>query len=119
MGVTVVRYRTKPDRAEENQARIEKVFQELGVESPPGLRYACFRLADGVTFVHVASMETGDGTNPLSATPAFAEFLDEIKDRCEDGPLALERGLSAPTSFGQPIPGRPNRSGEFASRRQV
>ena len=88
MGVTVVRYRTKPDRAEENQALIEKVFGELNANGPAGLRYASFRLADGVSFVHVASVDTDDGTNPLTATPAFSEFLREINGRCEEGPAA-------------------------------
>lgn len=71
MGVTVVRYKTKPDRADENQALVEKVFAELDAERPDGLRYQTFRLEDGVTFVHVASIETPDGANPLAAVPAF------------------------------------------------
>lgn len=90
MTATVVRYKTKPDRADENQALIEKVFGELAAASPPGLRYSSFRLADGVSFVHVASVETDDGTNPLLATPAFSEFLREIKDRCDEGPVASD-----------------------------
>ena len=36
------------------------------------------RLDDGVTFVHVASVETDDGVNPLLSSPAFAEFQREI-----------------------------------------
>ena len=88
MSVTVVRYKTKPDRADENQALIEKVFGELNGNRPPGLRYTSFRLADGVSFVHVASVDTDDGTNPLTATPAFSDFVREIADRCEEGPIA-------------------------------
>jgi hypothetical protein len=88
MSVTVVRYQTKSDRAEENQALIEKVFGALDADRPAGLRYASFRLADGVTFVHVASVETDDGVNPLTVTPAFAEFLREIGHRVEEGPTA-------------------------------
>ena len=34
MSVAVVRYRTKPDRADENQALIEKVFGELDGNRP-------------------------------------------------------------------------------------
>ena len=90
MSVTVVRYKTKPERADENQALIEKVFGALDADGPGGLRYASFRLADGVSFVHVASVETDDGTNPLTATPAFSEFLREIGDRVDEGPLASE-----------------------------
>jgi hypothetical protein len=90
MSVAVVRYRSKPDRADENQALVEKVFGELHVNAPEGLRYATFRLADGVSFVHVASIDTADGSNPLTQTPAFAEFLREIADRCDEGPVASE-----------------------------
>ncbi len=93
MGVAIVRYRSKPDRADENQALIERVFVELDANGPAGLRYASFRLADGVSFVHVAAVETDDGTNPLTQSPAFVEFLREIADRCEEGPAASDATL--------------------------
>jgi hypothetical protein len=86
MSVVIVQYKTKPEKADENQALVEKVFGELNSDGPVGLRYATFRLADGVTFVHVASVETADGTNPLSASAAFSEFQREIADRLVDGP---------------------------------
>jgi hypothetical protein len=90
MAVTVVRYKTKPDRADENQAFIEKVFAELAADHPEGLRYVAVRLADGVSFVHVASVETADGSNPLGAQPAFGAFQREIADRLEEGPIVVE-----------------------------
>jgi hypothetical protein len=90
MGVTVVRYKTKPDRADENQALIEAVFAELDAERPEGLRYLNLRLGDGVSFVHVASIETPDGANPLAAMPAFGAFQKDIADRCEEPPLVME-----------------------------
>ena len=100
MPVTVVRYRTRPDRADENQAHVEKVFAELHAEAPDGLRYATFRLEDGVTFVHVASIETTDGTNPLAATAAFGEFQRELGERVEEGPIVA--GATVVGSFGWP-----------------
>jgi hypothetical protein len=90
MSNVVVRYKTKPERADENQALIERVFSELDDVRPDGLRYASFRLADGVHFVHVAAVETGDGTNPLTELPAFIEFIREIGDRVEEGPISSE-----------------------------
>ena len=84
----VVRYTTKPERADENQALIEAVFAELDETDPGGVRYAAFRLGDGVSFVHIAEIE-GD-ENPLGSTAAFAEFQREIGDRCEQPPLALD-----------------------------
>jgi hypothetical protein len=93
MPTTVVRYQTKPDRADENQRFIEKVFAELAESKPEGLRYTSFRLADGVTFVHVSHVDTTDGSNPLTQTAAFREFTSAIADRCEIQPVALEATL--------------------------
>jgi len=86
----VVRYRTKPGRADENQALVEAVFAELAAKEPEGLRYATFRLSDGVTFVHVASVDTADGVNPLTKTGAFAAFTQAIGERCDEPPVALD-----------------------------
>lgn len=82
MSTVVVRYRTRADRADENERLVRAVFDELARTDPGGLRYATFRLADG-TFVHVAEIE-GD-TNPLGGTEAFAEFQRELGERCEPG----------------------------------
>jgi hypothetical protein len=107
VGVVIVRYKTKPDRADENQALVERVFAELDANGPAGLRYASFRLADGVSFVHVASVETDDGTNPLNQTPAFAEFVREIADRCEEGPVASDATLVGSYRFTPTDPATP------------
>jgi hypothetical protein len=101
MAVTVVRYRTKPERADENQAFIEKVFAELAAEQPDGLRYMTLRLSDGVSFVHVASIETADGSNPLATTEAFGAFQRQVADRCEEGPLAMQGAVVG--SYGFPV----------------
>ena len=39
MKLTVVRYRTKPEMAEENARLIQAVFQELRAKSPDNVRY--------------------------------------------------------------------------------
>jgi hypothetical protein len=80
----VVRYKTRADAAAENQRLVERVFGELNQTAPPRLRYATFRLADGVSFVHVLFTEGDD--NPLSRSAAFAEFQREAGDRMV-GPL--------------------------------
>lgn len=86
----IVRYKVKPGRGDENQTLIENVFEELRAGSPEGLRYASFRSADGLSFTHIASIETDDGSNPLGATAAFKAFQAEIKDRCDEPPEATE-----------------------------
>jgi hypothetical protein len=88
MADVVVRYRVKPDRVEENERLVERVYAELAERDPGGIRYATYRLEDGVTFVHVASIETADGSNPLGGIAAFADFTREIAERCDEPPLA-------------------------------
>jgi hypothetical protein len=83
----IVRYRVAASRADENAALVRAVFDELAVSSPEGFRYATFRLDDGVTFVHVATIE---GTNPLTASAAFARFQADIEARCEEGPVVTD-----------------------------
>jgi hypothetical protein len=86
----LVQYKVKADKAEENIEFIKKVFNELTENNPNGLRYASFLKPDGLSFVHIASIETEDGSNPLSNSTAFAQFQKEIKERCEDLPVAIE-----------------------------
>ena len=85
---SMIRYKVKADRAEENQHFVENVFEELRRSSPPGLHYATFKLKDGVSFVHIVSIETPE--NPLGQLPAFQAFQADIKDRCEEQPVAVE-----------------------------
>src|SRR5258707_11656468 len=68
---TLVRYKARPDRAEENQRLSAAVFGELQQKAPAGLHYAVFRLPDD-TFVHLASLE--DGATPLSPPAALPGF---------------------------------------------
>ena len=86
----VVRYRTRPEAAQENQRLVEAVFAELAERRPEGLRYSTFRLADVVTFVHVAD---GPGRSALGARPAFQDFQREIAARVEVGPDATPATL--------------------------
>jgi hypothetical protein len=89
MRTVVVRYETKPDRADENQLLVEKVFAELAERRPDNFSYVTFRLEDGVSFVHVI-VENGDGSNATSHAdiPAFTEFTRDIADRCVVQPVA-------------------------------
>ena len=97
----IVRYTAKPECADENERLIRDVFAELAERDPEGLRYAAFRLADRVSFVHVAVLE-GD-KNPLADSAAFAEFQRGIKDRCADGPVAADAEIIG--SYRLPVTG--------------
>ncbi len=84
----VIRYRTQPEHADENERLVRGVFAELAEERPGGLHYATFRLEDGVSFVHVAVTD-GD-ENPLTSSRAFAAFQADIGERCVEGPIAAD-----------------------------
>ncbi|MDX6665662.1 MAG: hypothetical protein QOG68_1868 [Solirubrobacteraceae bacterium] len=81
---TIVRYKTRPDAADENARLVAAVYAALAEVKPDGFRYATFRLADGVTFVHVAQNSAEE--NPLASLPAFAEFQREIAQRVVEPP---------------------------------
>ncbi|MEV8513822.1 hypothetical protein [Dactylosporangium sp. NPDC051484] len=82
----VVRYEMRPDSADENQRLIENVFAELAQKQPDGIRYASFRLDDGVTFVHVGI--SSDDSNALGETAAFQEFQKAFGERAATKPVA-------------------------------
>ena len=88
----VVRYTTKPESADENERLVRDVFAELAAQHPEGLRYAAFRLADGVSFLHVAVIDGAE--NPLSTSAAFGEFQSGIKDRCAEGPTPSDAAVT-------------------------
>ena len=89
MGSSMVRYRVKPDRAEENARLVEAVYAQLVRDRPEGLRYATFRLPDGVSFLHLV-IETDQPGRILGEIEAFRAFTAEIESRCDEPPVATE-----------------------------
>jgi hypothetical protein len=53
------------------------------------LRYAAFKLEDGVTFVHLVSIDDPD-RNPLRKLTAFKAFVADIDARCATKPDASD-----------------------------
>ena len=88
MKTTMVRYKIKPGEADRNEELVRAVYEELASGQPDGLRYATFRLDDGVTFVHLAE-SNGEGS-PLLELDAFKRFQAELRDRCEELPVFSE-----------------------------
>jgi hypothetical protein len=85
---SLIRYTTKPDRADENERLIQAVFEELRAKAPDSVRYLALRLADG-TFLHLVADE-GSGGNPIPGLAAFRAFQSGIKDRCVQPPQSEE-----------------------------
>src|SRR3954453_12908390 len=90
MTATVVRYRTRPDSADENQRLIEAVFAQLAERQSEGFTYKVFRLEDGVSFVHVVIEHDVEQPDSLQDLPAFQAFVADIADRCDVAPVAMD-----------------------------
>jgi len=86
----MVSYKLKPDRVDENERLVVAVFEALNRTRPSGLRYATFRQADGVSFIHLVSHDEAEGRNALTALPAFKAFTEGVKDRCETPPVRVD-----------------------------
>jgi hypothetical protein len=82
----VTRYASRSsEAADENQARIERVFAELAASKPDNVSYIVLRLADD-SFLHVSFHDHGeDEVNPIASTAAFAHFQDGHADRRDGG----------------------------------
>jgi hypothetical protein len=92
----MVRYKVKPEQVARNEELVRAVYAELHRDDPNGLRYATFKLPDGVTFVHLADTN-GEGT-PLTGLAAFQAFQADLRERCDEPPVLSE--LSKVGSFG-------------------
>jgi hypothetical protein len=86
----VTRYATKsPEAADENQRRVEGVFEELAANRSDNVSYIVLRLEDD-SFVHVSFHDHGDDVNPIASTKAFAYFQDGHETRRE-GPIDQQK----------------------------
>lgn len=85
---SLIRYKTKPESADENQRLVEKVYEELTTRDPGGVHYATLRLEDGVTFMHLFSTDSDNAANALGGIAAFGEFLRDLPQRCAEQPVA-------------------------------
>jgi hypothetical protein len=83
----MVRYTVKPEWVAENEQLVRAVYEELDRAHPEGLRYATFKIDDGVTFIHLA---THGDENPLQHVEAFQRFQQGIRDRCDEPPAVAE-----------------------------
>jgi quinol monooxygenase YgiN len=89
MGSSMIRYKVRPDRADENETLVKAVYEQLDRERPEGLHYATFRLPDGVSFMHIV-FESDQPGRILNEVAAFKAFVAEIESRCDEPPVATE-----------------------------
>src|SRR5262249_60250456 len=89
MNRVMVQYTVKPERAEENEDLVRAGYDELHETRPNGLRYATFKLDDGVSFVHLAEHDE-EGPNQLTPLASFKRFQEGIAERCDEPPVVSE-----------------------------
>jgi hypothetical protein len=83
----MVGYKVKPEAVAENEALVRAVYEELRQTQPASMRYATFRLDDGVSFVHI---NFSDGGNVLNELASFKAFQERIAERLDEGPTVSE-----------------------------
>jgi hypothetical protein len=59
MEKAIIRYKVKPEYVAENKNLVKAVYKELHELSPSKFSYATYKLADGLTFIHVVSNSYG------------------------------------------------------------
>jgi len=96
--VTLVRYTTKPGRADENEALSRAVFAQLRSGAPEDVAYALFR--DGNEFVHVFLNLKADESAAVTELPAFKAFQKGIDERCEMPPQATRLATQLVECYG-------------------
>jgi hypothetical protein len=84
---TLIRYKTRPEAADENAELIAAVFAELKAAQPEGVRYLSLRLEDD-TFIHLVESAADDGSSALPKLAAFSAFQSGIRERCAEPPLS-------------------------------
>src|SRR5712692_7362626 len=93
---SLIRYKTKPESADENQRLVEKVYEELAARDSGGIRYATLRLEDGVSFVHIFMTDSDDTPNGLGRHRRFRRVPARARSamrRTPSRPGCHRRGL--------------------------
>ncbi len=98
----IVSYKIRPEAAAEHIRLIEAVFEQLRAEHPDNLEYKVVRLDDGVSFVHMSSADTPDGSNPLPELAAFKEFGRNSAARVATAPVPTAADIIG--SYYPPVP---------------
>ena len=87
----MVRYKVKAERAAENEELVRAVYAALQEAQPAGLRYATFKLDDGLSFVHLAEHDE-DQPDQLTQLAAFKRFQEDLAERCDEPPALTTLG---------------------------
>jgi hypothetical protein len=102
MKQVMVRYKVKTRSGDQERETRPRRLRRTASHRPAGFRYATFQLDDGVTFVHLASVESEAKQSPLAALESFQRFQTGIADRCDEPPVVTEtREIGSFRAFGR------------------
>jgi quinol monooxygenase YgiN len=96
--VTVVRYTTKPGRADENEKLTQSVFAEL--KGKPGQPFAYAVLRDGDDFLHMFLNLQEDDASVLTELESFKAFSAEGPERWTAPPEIIRSGMRLLGAYG-------------------
>ena len=86
----MVRYKLKADRVAENEHLVAAVYAALQRAKPAGLRYATFKLDDGLSFLHLVAYDSEANRDSLVSLPAFKAFVAGVGERCDEAPVTTD-----------------------------
>ena len=96
--IALIRYSTKPDRAQENETLSRAVFQELQRTRPADVAYALFR--DGEDFVHLFVNLKDDESASLTELASFKAFAKDSGARYVADPDVMRLNPTLVAAYG-------------------
>ena len=78
MKIVRVQYTTTLEFSPVNQANIAAIVRELKELNYPGIKYGCWLLPDGKTFMHFDQFESEEDHQLLMSLKSFEKFGDEL-----------------------------------------
>ena len=78
MKIVRVQYTTTQLYAARNKSNIQQVVDELKQVNHPGIKYSCYLLPDGKTFMHFDQFENEEAHQVLQRLASFKKFSAEL-----------------------------------------
>ncbi|HMI62068.1 MAG TPA: hypothetical protein VK518_14210 [Puia sp.] len=78
MKIVRVPYTTSKEFASTNQENIAGIVKELKALNHPGIKYTCWLLPDGKTFMHFDQFENEEAHQALTALESFKKFDSQL-----------------------------------------
>lgn len=79
MKIVRVQYTTTLQFAPINQANIAAIVRELKQLNHHGIKYGCWLLPDGKTFMHFDQFASEEAHQVLTQLPSFQKFSDDLR----------------------------------------